>query len=489
MEFIETKHLVALIILIGFGSLSLLLTLISQRMRDVALFGLVFGAVLIEKMNVTFLGTFWYRGTSRGIEISALDVVPLCLLIATLLLPRYERGRFYWPASLGLMLLYFAYCCVSVLNADPQIHGVWELSKMFRGLLVFLAAALFIRTRRELGVVVLALCCAASMEGLNAFEQRFFRGAFRAPGTLDHENTLSTYFCTIGPVLVAAAMSNWSKWLRWFAGLSWLLAAGGELLTLSRLGVPVFAFVSLCTALACTSWKITKQKLAIVAAVAVAMGVFVFFSWDGLRARYASGNVKAELTTAKGVETRGVYWRIASLMIQDHPYGVGLNNWSYYVGKTYGRELGYDYHDYDEFKWVPTREDAAETLLPPAADTLPALTIGELGIAGLVVFLLGWLRWFQMGTVFLGNRLNDDPVHRIALGVLFGTLGIFIQSATEWTYRQTAVMFTFHVLLGALASMYRTRKRARREAKQLAYETSVDVEVDPLPVPVARAVK
>lgn len=483
---IETKHLFAFILLIGAGSLGMFLTLISQRLRDVALFVLVFGSVLVDKLNITLMGTFWYRGTSRGIEISALDLAPLCLLIATVLVPRYPRGRFYWPASLGMMIVYFLYCVVSVWTAEPQLHGVWELTKVFRGVLVFLAAALFVRGPREIKVVVFALCCTASMETANALEQRYFKGAIRAPGTMDHANTLSTYFCMVAPVLVAAAMSNWSKWLRWFAGLSWIMAAGGVLLTLSRLGVPVFAFVSVCTALACTSWRLTLQKAAIVAAACIGVGAFLVISWDGLKSRYANSNVRAEFTDESGFETRGMYWRIAFAMIQDHPYGVGLNNWSYYVAKTYGPDMGFPYRDYDEIRWVPTKQEAARTLLPPAADSLPALTLGELGKAGLAVFLLVWLRWLQMGAVFLGKRLNDDPMHRMAIGCLFGTVGIFMQSVTEWTYRQTPVLFTFHVLTGMLASLYYARRQElkaakKAEAEELEDEEEIEIEVTPLP--------
>jgi hypothetical protein len=477
---IEAKHLLAIILLIGCGAAGLFATLFSHRMRDLALFAFIVGAVFVEKMSVTFLGVFWYRGTSRGIEITGLDLLPLCLLVATFAIPRYERGRFYWPASLGVLLLYLGYCTASVLHAQPQLFGLWELTKIVRGVMVFLAAALFVRTRREVGIVVLALCCTAWIESFNAFEQHYFKGTFRAPGTFDHENSLSTYLCMIAPVLVAAAMSNWSKWLRGLAAVSWALAAGGELLTLSRLGVPVFGFVSLGTALACTSFKLTKQKVAIAVVAVAAIGSFLVFSAEGLKARYQQGNIAAEFGGEHGFETRGMYWRLAMLMVQDHPYGVGLNNWAYYVSKAYGPELGYPYHDYDEIKWVPTKEDAAETLLAPAADTLPALTIGELGFVGLGVFLLIWLRWFQMGTVFLGQRLNNDPMHRLGIGALFGTAGIFLQNVTEWTYRQTAVMFSCHVILGMLASLYAARREVRREAKaaaELESEHPMDVEV------------
>jgi hypothetical protein len=480
---IETKHILALIFLVAFGAGGFLAAILSQRARDIALFVLTFGAVLMEKVDVTFLGQFWYRGTSRGIEVSALDIAPACLLITTLLLPRYVRGRFYWPASFGLMLVYFIYCCVSVANAEPQIYGIWELAKIARGIMVFLAAALFIRSRRELGIVVLALGCVVCMEAGNSIEQRLFKGAFRPSGTLDHENTLSTYLCMVGPVLMAATMSHWSKALRWFAGISCIAAAGAELLTLSRMGVPVFFFVTICTAIAGTSWRITQQKIAIIALAIVAMGSLVYVSWDGLKARYMQGDIRAELTDDKQFETRGVYWRLAGLMIEDHPRGVGLNNWSYYVSKTYGPELGYHYVDYDDFKWTPTKDEAHETTLPPAADTLPALMIGELGISGLVVFLVIWLRWFQMGASFLRRRLDPDPMHRMAIGFLFGAVGIFLQSATEWTYRQSPVMFTFHVMMGALASLYYIRRRGWVAVERVP-APHVRVEAEAVPIPV-----
>jgi hypothetical protein len=165
---------------------------------------------------------------------------------------------------------------------------------------------------------------------------------------------------------------------------------------------------------------------------------------------------------------------------------VGLNNWSYHVAKTYGPAMGYAYSDYDDIKWVPDKEDTYEIFHPPAADSLPALTLGELGMAGAIIFLLVWVRWFQMGAVFLRDRLNDDPTHRLAIGFLFGTLGIFIQSATEWTYRQTVVMFTFHVMLGALASLYYRRRRALAEERKAMKLEAEELEVEALRAATAR---
>src|SRR6266487_1058427 len=97
----ETKHIIALLVLLAVGSTGLFLTLVSQRMRDAALFFVAFGAVITDRMDVNFLGENWYRGTSRGIELSVIDLAAWALLTATLLLPRYRDGRWYWPAGLG----------------------------------------------------------------------------------------------------------------------------------------------------------------------------------------------------------------------------------------------------------------------------------------------------------------------------------------------------------------------------------------------------
>lgn len=474
----ETKQLAAMAAIVGLCPFVVVVAMVSQRFRDIALFAFTFGTVLMGRMDVMLFGEFWYRGTARGIQLSILDVLPVALLVATVLFPRYPRGRFYWPASFGLVVLFFLYCCGSVYFSDPRYYGVWELAKMARGVMVFLAAALFIRTKRELGIVVAALSLSALMQGFNGIEQRLFKGATRPPGTLDHANTLSTYLCLIAPVLVAAAMANWSKWLRMLAGAAWLMAAGAELLTLSRMGIPVFVMVSAGTAVACSSWRPSWEKFAVVAMAAIAIAVFLPATWPALKQRYIDGDVRAEFTDESGFETRGVYVRIARAMAEDHFYGVGLNNWSYYVSKVYGPYFGYRYVDYDDVI-DPTKEELPHILLPPAADSLPSLTVGELGIPGSILFLLLWLRWLQMGTVFLGNRLNADPMHRVGIGILFGIFGTFLQSVTEWTYKQPGVYFTAFVMVGALASMYRARKLAKKEAKRRAEDGEPEDETDP----------
>ncbi|HMC28623.1 MAG TPA: hypothetical protein VKM56_12605, partial [Verrucomicrobiae bacterium] len=69
--------------------------------------------------------------------------------------------------------------------------------------------------------------------------------------------------------------------------------------------------------------------------------------------------------------------------------------------------------------------------------------------------------------------------------IFFGTCGIFLQSLTEWVYRQTPMLLTFHVLLGTLASLYYIRKHAgiAPEDQFRARDEAMDSVVIPEPAP------
>jgi hypothetical protein len=100
--------------------------------------------------------------------------------------------------------------------------------------------------------------------------------------------------------------------------------------------------------------------------------------------------------------------------------------------------------------------------LAAPAHNLAALTLGELGVPGLALFGLLWGRWFLMGAAFL-RWPRIEPMRVMGVGIFFGTCGIFGQSLTEWVYRQTPILFTFSILLGALASLTALRRRTPKE--------------------------
>ncbi len=453
----ETKHIIALIVLVALGGVSVLATTFSQRLRDLAFLGMVCFSIFAEKFDVNFFGEYWYRGTSRGVGISLTDILAWSFLVATAIAPRYPKRRWFWPASTALIVVYFAYCTVSAVMAQNPRFAAWELVNIPRSLLILLAGAAYLRTRRELGILVLGLSFTLGVEAVFALKQRYLGGMYRVPGTLDHANSLSMYVCTVAPVLLAAAMADFPKWIRWAASAGCGAAAISVMMTISRAGLPIFALVMFGVAFFCSTWRITRRKLLIGFTIVGTVGMVVLKSWDQIKSRYAEASLTEEYldTTTEG---RGVYFRWASAILDDHPMGVGLNHWSHAVSKTYGPRSGFWYEDYDDIKGDPDKADLPSIRYAAPAHSLAALTAGELGIPGLIIFGALWLRWFQVGTGFLRRRLNPDPIHRMGIGFLFAIGGIFLQSVTEWTYRQSTIFLTFYLLLGGLASLHYARR-------------------------------
>lgn len=475
----EPKDLLGIVLLLAATGLTTGVLLLAQRARELALFLLMTGAVLTEKLDINLYSAYWYRGTTRGFEFTFVDVLALALLLSTLLLPQHDRARWYWPAGLAPLLLFLLAAAASVAFASPRVFGAYELVKLLRGLVCFFAAAFFIRRERELAIVVLALSCAVFLEGASALRQRYLMGLYRVTGTLDHPNSLSMYLCLVGPVLAAAGASTLPGWVRRCCWLAVGTATGTVMLTLSRAGIPAFGLAVGGTVAWCATWRLTRKKLAVATLVALGLAGLVGKSWDLLAARYGSATLEEEYLDDQS-EGRGYYLRQAEVILQDRPFGVGLNNWSYWVSRQYGADLGMRYEAYEDIAFPPP-----ENLLPmyryaAPAHNLGALTAGELGWAGLAVFSLLWFRWLRLGARFLRPR-RAEARHRLGVGLFFGVLGVFLQSQTEWTFRQTQIFLTFHVLVGVLASL---RQWQRTEASVAADQPAPAGEwTDQLPLP------
>src|SRR5581483_11090380 len=105
--------------------------------------------------------------------------------------PRAGEKRWYWPASLSIMVVYFVYAGFSVAISEPQLYGLFELSKILRSIILFVAVALYVRSERELCILVAGLGCAICYEGALSVKQHYLGGEYRVTGSLDHPNSLS----------------------------------------------------------------------------------------------------------------------------------------------------------------------------------------------------------------------------------------------------------------------------------------------------------
>jgi len=279
------------------------------------------------------------------------------------------------------------------------------------------------------------------------------------------------YLCTISPIFVAAATSSLPRWLRWLSGLAIALTTISIVLTISRAGVAIFGFVMLAATALCVSWRLTPKKIAAVVLVLLCVSGLLFKQWELIKARWSNDSLKKEYLSKTMPDSRGYYLRLARVIADDKFFGVGLNNWSYWVSKKYSA-LVPPYEpdeDYDNLVYAPSKQLLPSFMYAAPAHNLAALTIGELGLPGLAIFALVWFRWFQMGASFLLSR-REDPMLRLGVGILFGLTGAFLQSMTEWVFRQTHIFLTLHIMLGTLAALYAAKQRSKAAVAELTVE-------------------
>src|SRR5206468_10808754 len=102
----EEKDFIALTLLLAAPCAAVLIACISQRVRDLFFFLLVTLSAVTERVDINFVSRDWYRGTTRGFEVSLVDVVSISLLIACFHFPRADGQRAYWPTALCRVLMY-----------------------------------------------------------------------------------------------------------------------------------------------------------------------------------------------------------------------------------------------------------------------------------------------------------------------------------------------------------------------------------------------
>lgn len=480
---IEIKDLVGLLLLFTGTAAVTLALLLRPQLRTVAFFLLAAGVAATGLFDVNIYSAYWYRGTTRGFEVTVFDALALGLLFSCLLAPRPGELRRFWPASLGLMLVFLFYCVGTTVTAQPMVFGLFEISKLVRGIVFFLAAALYVREERDLSVLTLALATAVCVEALLAARQRVLLDIYRPSGTLDHPNSLSMYLCHTTPVLIAAACSTLPAWVRRFCWVGVAAGAFTMVLTLSRAGIPIFLAVAGGTFVWCASWRPSPLRLAVGLIVIAALGGFVLKSWPLLAERFGQSTLREEYFDAPG-ESRGYYFRQAGVILDQKPFGVGLNNWSYWVSREYGRPLGMIYQDYDDIVYAPPSDLLPMYRYAAPAHNLGVLTAAEIGWVGLALMLVLWLRWLGLGAGFLFSR-RPEAMHRIGVGLCFGMLGVFLHSFTEWTFRQTQIFLMFHLLTGVLAALVALKRvEARTEAGAEATGTDDIWDTAPAPTPV-----
>lgn len=349
------------------------------------------------------------RGDTMGLEVTFIDLVALIVLFAS------PPRRFGFPYRLAVPL-YALVAAVSIGLAPRPDLAFYSFFKLARMILVLVALAGAFEDPRRPPAWLKGVALGVALELLQAVTQRFVERLDQAVGTFPHQNSLGMALNLVIPIFLAIVLAGQGGLFAWAT-----VGAGAVcvVLTLSRGSLFMLGVAVVLVYVLSVSRHFTLKKNLIAGAGLAAALILAAISLPSIIRRF-------ETAPEESAAGRKLYEKEAAMMLDEHPFGIGLNQWSHVSSKLgYGRRAGLEPQDRGGL-----------------AHHIYWLTAAELGYHGWVAFLILLAAPFRWGVPRLWKDRTDVRGDVLA-GALVGLLVMAIHGTLEWAFRQTQVGYVF----------------------------------------------
>ncbi|MDP4598248.1 MAG: O-antigen ligase family protein [Pseudomonadales bacterium] len=432
----ETKYLIFMLATTGFIPVATWFGVTYKWAERYLVAGAFFSTAYL--IDINFVSMENYRGDTRGFEFGVTDWMILSLLFVMLLSPRWRNKPFtLLPPNGSLVYAYLLMATLSLLVAFVPVYAGFGVMKLVRGITVFIVAYNYLNDEEDLKFVINILAAIVAIEFLVVINQRL-SGIYRAPGTTPHSNTLAGYINFINMLFFALLLGN----KNYRKPVYWAVLGMGSLMvlaTFSRGAIAVMVLGYGLVALLSFKDRMDTSKVRIIVILCLLALPLLAKVGPALIDRFTNAPEESG-------ESRGFANIAALAMANDHLLGVGLNNYSHAINET----------DYIRFIDNPVDRGIVHNIF--------LLHACEMGWGGLLVFCLMLLNFLRLGYSLVGKR-NDTLVASVAIGITIGMLGLFLQGALEWFFRQTYITIEFFMLAGFLMALPKVQRRIDQKNK------------------------
>jgi O-antigen ligase len=366
-----------------------------------------------------------WGGYVKGVEISGLDLLALCLYLSS---PR-SRHRLAFRYSMLPYFLTVVFSASQALAPMMSLFYPWQLARMF---LVYATVSKGCSDSRVTWALLKGMAAAVMIEAALVLYQRFGLGLIQTDGTVGHQNMLGLmlhlvilpFFALLlagrrGALPVAVVLTG--------AVIDVSTASRGTI-TFSALG---FAATFVLSAIG--NWTPRKARVALVTALALTVAVpaaiyslekrFEVSPWTDL---YEGG-----------YDERQAYKDAAAMMLSEHPLGIGANHFAVIgnVGRYYDKNAVQEY--------AAARAGNVHNIY--------YLVAAETGYAGLIslLILLGapLIVAFRCGWHNLGNERGN-----LLLGLGVALSVVYFHSWLEWSLATFSAEYLLAMAMGLVAA-------------------------------------
>lgn len=429
------------------------------RVRQRATFAAMLGMTALRPGNFTFMiGSIeTYRGHAKGFEVTLIEVLSIALVVAVWLEARRATGTTLEKRRAPGLGLYWLWCGIAALSAIGSLEPSYAMMaavRFFKGGLLYLAAALYLRDEEDLRWAVGGMAAALAHHGLLAMKLRMLDGAFQVKGWFEHQNPMAMW-CYLGALPVFAVVLHPETRGRFL----WLCLAGvggaglAILASVSRAALAAFAVGAAALLLLALVRRPGKRVFAILVAAMLGAVVVAAVGLDSFKARLQEVKSSAEVVEE---DLRDILNRQSAAMLADHPVlGVGWNHFGLLNSRPRGdryseileewdRERGFTI--YDENYWAN-----------PLTESLYWLWLAEtgwLGFGGFVLFLAATL----ILTTRASWRHRRTLAGAFAVGLLVALAIVYLHGTVERILTQPKNLSQWLLLAGMGAGLARMRR-------------------------------
>lgn len=428
----EAKHIVFFGLLFFGIPAAVVVLRASERLQKVGMFLMIFMTPLVYSTGINFFTDKYYRGTARGFEILATDMLSLVIIGVLIWRWGFKNFKLTAPGTV-LYLLYFALSCISVINADSLLHAGYELVKMGMMFLLFLAVYNYVRRFSDVTTILYAFSAIITLNLILMLVQKYAYGIYQPSGIFAHRNSMAMFTNMIAPIFLSILFNaEVSRKEFWFFGASFAFSALSIVLGLSRGAIFFFPFSAAIVIALSFLNGISTRKVRILCVLGILALAGIVKSAPMIIERFegapeSSGQGRIELAKA------------AINMAEDKFFGVGINNWGIKINGPYTYTEGTNLEHPDDYKIG-------------VVETSYLLVAAECGWIGLLAFLL-WLGFYYVKNLQNLRAFAKTGLYYLPAGIAGGLFSIYGQSMLEWVLKQSTNFYQLMTIFAIIAVM------------------------------------
>lgn len=409
----------------------------SEKFENFIYFLTIFFTSRID-IHINFISREDYRGTSRGFEITLVDLFVLILLLLVINRKHLYKIKLLPPGSF-LFFLFILFSAFSISNSAVPLYSFFELWKIIRMYFFYWIMYNYIQDLKQLDMAAKFIGITILCAFLVVLQQKYLQGRFQCPGPFPHQNSMVMYMIIFGSIMFSALMnSKATAFNTYFYLASFGMASICVISSLSRAGMALYALAILIILVLSYSSGLNLKKIGLTLLFVLMGFIVIYKAMDSIRERFTnapenSANTRIELANA------------ACAMADDYTFGVGLNNFSLRMLEPFNYYLYRNKGAWEEGGIVET------TYLLIAAET------GWINLATYLLFILS----FYFRNLMNYFRYKKTDYNYIAIGLIGALTAIYIESALEWVLRQTNNFFQLMFVFAIIGAMTRIAKQGK----------------------------